>query len=66
MNFWAGLYKPEFQSHIAEGVRVLLSMACHILVNHQRAPPRLLPVGDDEPEPEEAAYLGKADGVGDG
>lgn len=56
MMFWSGLYIPDFQTQLAEGVKVLLSSACRILASQQRtstAPPRLLPAPNEDGEEEE-------------
>lgn len=56
MFYWTGLYKPEFQIQIAEGVKVLLSMACRILANQPRAAPQpraLLPAPEADEDEEE-------------
>lgn len=55
LSFWAGLQKEEFQVQIKEGVEILLSLACQLLMaNHRRPPPpRMIPdarSGDDEVE----------------
>lgn len=31
MSFWSGLYMPDFQTQLTEGVKVLLASACRIL-----------------------------------
>lgn len=53
MFFWAGLYKPDLQEQIADGVKLLLSMACRILVSQGRTTPtplRILPATDETEE----------------
>lgn len=53
MNYWTGLYKTDFQAQITDGVKVLLAMACRILVSQPRASPtipRILPAIEDEEE----------------
>lgn len=50
MSFWTGLYKPDFQSQLTEGVKMLLSAACRILAS-QHPPatvPLILPADDEE------------------
>lgn len=56
MFFWAGLYKADVQEQIADGVKLLLSMACRILTSQRRTPTtplRILPAADREEDREE-------------
>lgn len=51
INFWAGLYKTDFQEQIGDGVKVLLEVASRILSTQQRAAPttlRLMQAEDEE------------------
>lgn len=57
MNYWAGLYKVNLQAQIVDGVKLLLSTACSILLATQHetalAPPRLLLTGVEDEVVEE-------------
>ena len=42
MQFWAGLYKQDYQAQMVEGINTLLSMASRIMVGQRREVPRNL------------------------
>lgn len=55
MNFWRGLHKVDLQAQIAEGLKILLSSACRILLAQPNAPPsplRLTTVAEEEDQEE--------------
>jgi hypothetical protein len=49
MSYWAGLFKPNFASGVAEGVKVLLMLAYRILAQQKRVPTMgMLPAPRDD------------------
>jgi hypothetical protein len=44
MNFWTGLYKPEFQEQLVAGINVILTTTYIVLANQRRIKPRMLQI----------------------
>jgi hypothetical protein len=44
INFWTGLYKPEFQEQLAAGINVILTAAYKVLASQRRTKSRLLQI----------------------